>query len=56
MNGRTIAEMITGQKTERTEMFFAGRKVFPWPPELISYGLGQAILGFMKLEDRIYYK
>jgi glycine/D-amino acid oxidase-like deaminating enzyme len=56
MNGRTIAEMITGQKTERTEMFFVGRKVFPWPPELISYGLGQAVLGFMKLEDRIYYK
>jgi len=56
MNGRTIAEMITGQKTERTEMFFVGRKVFPWPPDLISYGLGQAIRGFMKLEDRIYYK
>jgi glycine/D-amino acid oxidase-like deaminating enzyme len=56
MNGRTIAEMITGQETERTEMFFVGRKVFPWPPDLITYGLGQAIRGFMKIEDMLYYK
>lgn len=56
MNGRTIAEMITGQQTERTRMFFVGRKVLRWPPDLISYGIGQAIRGFMKLEDRVYYK
>jgi glycine/D-amino acid oxidase-like deaminating enzyme len=55
-NGKTIAEMITGQQTERTEMFFVGRKVFPWPPNLITYGLGHAVRGFMKLEDRLYYK
>lgn len=55
-NGRTIAEMIAGQQTERTEMFFVGRKVFPWPSDLITYGLGQAIRGFMKLEDVLYYK
>lgn len=56
MNGRTIAELITGEQTEGTQMFFVGRKVFPWPPDLIAYGLGQAIRGFMKLEDRLYYK
>ena len=56
MNGRTIAEMITGEKTERTDMFFVGRKVFPWPPDLVTYGLGQAIRGFMKIEDLVYYK
>jgi glycine/D-amino acid oxidase-like deaminating enzyme len=55
-NGKTIAEMITGQQTERTEIFFVGRKVFPWPPNLITYGLGHAVRGFMKLEDRLYYK
>ncbi len=55
-NGRTIAELITGRQTERTEMFFVGRKVFPWPPDLITYGLGHAVRGFMKLEDRLYYK
>ncbi|MFZ5570445.1 MAG: NAD(P)/FAD-dependent oxidoreductase [Thermodesulfobacteriota bacterium] len=56
MNGRTIAEMICGQKTARTEMFFVGRKTIPWPPEMISYGAAHAIRGFMKLEDRLYYK
>ena len=55
-NGKTIAELITGQQTERTEMFFVGRKVFPWPPDMITYGLGHAVRGFMKLEDRLYYK
>ncbi len=56
MNGRTIAEMITGRQTERTEMFFVGRKIFSWPPELITYGLAHAIRGFMKMEDRFIYK
>lgn len=55
-NGKTIAEMITGRQTERTGMFFVGRKVFPWPPDLITYGLGHAVRGFMKIEDRLYYK
>ncbi len=55
-NGKTIAELITGRQTERTEMFFVGRNVFPWPPDLVTYGLGQAVRGFMKLEDRLYYK
>jgi glycine/D-amino acid oxidase-like deaminating enzyme len=56
MNGRTIAELITGQKTERTDMFFVGRKAYPWPPGPISRGLANAVRGFMKIEDRLYYK
>lgn len=56
LNGRTIAELITGQQTERTEMFFVGRKVIPWPPGLLTYGLVHAVRGFMKLEDALYYK
>ncbi len=56
LNGRTIAELILGKQTERTELFFVGRKIFPWPPGPISYGLVQAIRGFMKLEDCLYYK
>lgn len=56
MNGRTIAELIIGQQTPRTEMFFVGRKTFPWPPDLITYGTSHAIRGFMKLEDMLYYK
>lgn len=56
MNGRTIAELITNRQTERTEMFFVGRKVFPWPTDLVTYGVTHAVRGFMKLEDMVYYK
>jgi glycine/D-amino acid oxidase-like deaminating enzyme len=55
-NGRAIAEMIAGLKTTRTEMFFVGRKTFPWPPDLLTYGVSHAIRGFMKVEDMLYYK
>ena len=54
-NGRTIAEMIAGQDSSRKEMFFVGRKTFPWPPDPVTYGAAHAIRGFMKLEDRLYY-
>jgi glycine/D-amino acid oxidase-like deaminating enzyme len=56
LNGRTVAELICGRKTPRTEMFFVGRKIFPWPAETIAFGTAHAIRGFMKLEDRLYYK
>lgn len=56
LNGKTIAELITGQQTHRTNMFFVGRKMFPWPSDPIPFGLGHAIRGFMKLEDKLYYK
>ena len=55
-NGLTIAEMITGQRTSRTEMFFVGRKTIPLPPGLITQTASLAIHGFMRLEDRLYYK
>lgn len=55
MNGRTIAELLTGRETERTQMFFVGRKVLPWPPEPVSYGVARTVQGFMRLEDRLYY-
>ncbi|MFW5937264.1 MAG: NAD(P)/FAD-dependent oxidoreductase [Desulfosalsimonas sp.] len=55
-NGRTIAELICGRQTERTQKFFVGRKTIPWPPEPLTFGLSQTVRGFMKLEDRLYYK
>ena len=55
-NGLTIAEMITGQNSSRTEMFFVGRKTIPLPPALITQTASLAIRGFMRLEDRLYYK
>jgi glycine/D-amino acid oxidase-like deaminating enzyme len=54
-NGRTIAELIAGRRTWRTEMFFVGRKVLPWPADPVTHGAAHAIRGFMKIEDRLYY-
>ena len=55
-NGLTIAEMVTGRQSSRTDTFFVGRKTLPWPPDLITYGAAHAVRGFMRLEDRLYYK
>ena len=55
-NGKTLAELICGRKTARTEMFFVGRKTISWPPEPIKFGVSQIIRGYMKLEDRLKYK
>jgi len=55
-NGRAMAELICGQPSERTELFFVGRKVIPWPPEPLTHGLVHTIRGFMKLEDYFIYK
>lgn len=52
-NGLTIAEMLSGIKSKRTEMFFAGRKVIPWPPHLIRYPLLKGIRGLLKLQDKL---
>ncbi|MBI5896994.1 MAG: FAD-dependent oxidoreductase [Desulfobacterales bacterium] len=56
LNGRAIAETIAGQQTERTQMFFIGRKIIPWPPGPLTYGLIHAVRGYMKLEDCLIYK
>jgi len=55
-NGRAMAELICGRPSQRTELFFIGRKVIPWPPEPLTHGLLHAIRGFMKLEDHLIYK
>ncbi|MBI5525942.1 MAG: FAD-dependent oxidoreductase [Deltaproteobacteria bacterium] len=53
LNGRTLAEMILGRKTERTEVFFVNRRTIPWPPEPIRFVLSKAIKGTLDLQDRI---
>jgi glycine/D-amino acid oxidase-like deaminating enzyme len=52
-NGLTIAEMLAGIKSKRTEAFFVDRKAIPWPPHLIRYPLLKGIQGLLKLEDRL---
>ena len=53
-NGWTLAEMLLERESERTDVFFAGRKPIPWPPEPLRFGLVSGIRGYMRLEDAWY--
>lgn len=52
LNGLALAEMLVERRSERTEAFFVDRWTIPWPPEPVRFGLGCAIRGYMRAEDR----
>jgi len=52
LNGRTLADMLLGKKTDLTEVFFVNRKTLPWPPEPLRTMSAKAILAAMKVQDR----
>ncbi len=52
-NGLCIAELLANQTSERTEMFFVGRKATSWPPHFIRYPMLQAGRFLLKLQDRL---
>jgi glycine/D-amino acid oxidase-like deaminating enzyme len=51
LNGRVLADLALGRKTELADVFFVNRKTLPWPPEPMRLALSKAILGFMHAED-----
>lgn len=51
LNGQTISDMIGGQHTELTDLFFVGRSVLPLPPEPLRAPLANGILGIMRVQD-----
>jgi len=53
LNGRTLADLLAERKTDLTEVWFVNRRVLPWPPEPLRYAIGRAVLGYLRLEDRI---
>ena len=53
LNGRTISDMIGGQRTELTSTFFVGRSVIPLPPEPLRAPLANGILGIMRAQDAL---
>lgn len=55
LNGRTLAELICGMETHRTEMFFVDRYVIPWPPEPLRLGATKLIRTALKLQDKYSY-
>jgi glycine/D-amino acid oxidase-like deaminating enzyme len=51
LNGRALADLALGRKTDLTSVFFVNRKTIPWPPEPLRFVLSKAILGYMHAED-----
>jgi len=54
LNGRTLADLLCERKTDLTSVWFVNRRTIPWPPEPFRFVLGQAVRGYLRLEDRIY--
>lgn len=52
-NGLCLAELLAGQSSPRTEVFFVGRRVLPWPPHPVRFPVLQAARLAMKVEDRL---
>ncbi|MEW6079104.1 MAG: FAD-binding oxidoreductase [Thermodesulfobacteriota bacterium] len=52
LNGRTLADLVLGKKTDLTDVFFVNRTTLPWPPEPIRTLSSKAILAAMNFQDR----
>ncbi len=54
MNGLTIAELLLGKESDRTNIFFVNRTVIPWPPEPLRFMLSHAFRGILRVQDFVY--
>ena len=54
LNGQTLADLTLEQDTELTREFFVNRRTIPVPPEPFRRMSFQAIVSFMRWEDRKY--
>ena len=50
-NGLTLAELLMGKESSRTNTFFVNRFVPPWPPEPLRVALANTIQSGLKLQD-----
>lgn len=51
LNGRTVADLVLGRRTEDTEVFFVRRRTIPWPPEPLRAAVSHLIRGALVAED-----
>src|SRR5690625_5623497 len=51
-NGLTITELLSGEKTKRTDFFAVNRRIVPIPPEPFKYVTISAIRAFLRFEDK----
>ena len=54
LNGRTLADLVRGRKSDLTDVWFVKRRAIPWPPEPLRFVLGHAVRGYMRIEDRLH--
>jgi glycine/D-amino acid oxidase-like deaminating enzyme len=52
LNGQTLADLLCEQRSELTEAWFVNRRVLPWPPEPLRYGVSALILSALQWDDR----
>jgi glycine/D-amino acid oxidase-like deaminating enzyme len=53
LNGRTIADLVLGKKSDLTDIWFVNRKAIPWPPEPLGAIAFAGIVNGLRLWDRI---
>ncbi|MFS8570893.1 MAG: FAD-binding oxidoreductase [Thermaerobacter sp.] len=51
LNGRTLADLVLGVRSDLTDVFFVDRRVLPLPPEPLRFPLINAIRGLLRLQD-----
>jgi glycine/D-amino acid oxidase-like deaminating enzyme len=51
LNAQVLRDMVMERESDLTESPFAGRRLLPWPPEPIRYGMALAMRGYLRLED-----
>lgn len=54
LNGRTLADLVRGRKSDLTDVWFVKRRAIPWPPEPVRFVLSHAVRGYMRIEDRLH--
>ena len=54
LNGKTVADLTLGRRTDLTDTFFVNRTTIPWPPEPFRFLASRALTEFMRWEDRRY--
>lgn len=56
LNGLTLAELLLGRESTRTQTFFVGRRTIPWPPEPLRYALAQTVRGLLRAQDHLVFR
>ena len=51
LNAQTLRDLLLERETDLTEGPFVNRRVLPWPPEPIRYGLGLVMRAYLRFED-----